>query len=146
MNKNSNTCNYNKDDFSNCYSSDFQSLKIISTNFRGLHSKHESLTCLINSETPQFKAGTETWLNSSIYTREVLPPNCQVFHADREDGYGGSVLFACHNTINCVKLDINTDCEAVSCKVELSDNRTLIVLVIIDLLTGIYNTFKVSVI
>ena len=29
-----------------------------------------------------------------------------------------------------VKLDINTDCEAVACKVELSDNRTLIVLVI----------------
>ena len=103
---------------------------MISSNFRGLRSEHESLTCLINTETPQFIAGTETWLNSSIYTREVLPPNYQVFRADREDGYGGGVLFACHNTINCVKLDINTDCEAVACKVELSGNCTLIVLVI----------------
>ena len=100
MSKNFYTCNYNKDDFSNCCLNDIQSFKLISTNFRGLRSKHESFTSLINTETPH------------------------------EDGCGGGVLFACQNTINCIRLDIKTDCEAIACKVELSDNRTLIVLVI----------------
>ena len=85
---------------------------------------------MINAETPHFIAGTETWLNSTVYTSEIFPSNYQVFRADREDGYGGGVFFACHNTINCTQIQTITDCEAVACKIKLSDSRMLIVLVI----------------
>ena len=81
---------------------------------------------------PHFIAGTDTWLNSTVYTSEISPSNYQTFRADREDGYGGGVFFACHNTINCTQIKIITDCEAVACKIKLSDSRILIVLVICD--------------
>ena len=103
---------------------------MISTNLRGLRSKQESFIYMINAETPHFIAGTETWLNSTVYTSEIFPSNYQVFRADREDGYGGGVFFACHNTINCTQIQTITDCEAVACKIKLSDSRMLIVLVI----------------
>lgn len=102
---------------------------MISTNFRGLRSKKESFIHLIHAETPHFIAGTETWLNPNVYTSEIFPPNYQVFRRDREDGYGG-VFFACHNTINCTQIPIHTLCEAVACKIKLSDGRMLIVLTI----------------
>jgi len=44
-------------------------------------------------------------------------------------GYGG-VFFACHNTINCLQIPIQTQCEAVACKVNLTDGHVLIVLTV----------------
>ena len=84
---------------------------------------------MINTETPHFIAGTETWLNPTVYTSEISPPNYQAFHADREDWYRG-VFLTCHNAINCTQIHIETHCEAVACKIKLADSHMLIVLVI----------------
>jgi len=40
----------------------------------------------------------------------------------------GSVLFACHKTINCVQIPLHSQCEAVACRINLSDGQTLIIL------------------
>ena len=44
-----------------------KSFKLLSTNFRGIRSKVESFTNILNEESPDFIAGTESWLNSSVF-------------------------------------------------------------------------------
>jgi len=49
---------------------------------------------VIHTEPLHFIAGTETWLNPSVYySSEVFPPD----YYDRPDGCGVAV-FACHKT------------------------------------------------
>ena len=44
--------------------------------------------------------GTETWLNHTILTSELMPPTYQVFRRDRQTSTSGSgVLFAIHSNI-----------------------------------------------
>ena len=82
--------NYTCDLINICNHSNIQSsFKLISTNFRGLRSKKDSFLHLILSESPNFIAGTETWLNSNVYNNEIFPQDYQVFWVDRADGYGG---------------------------------------------------------
>ena len=64
-----------------------------------------------------------------ICNNEIFPQDNQVYRVDRADGYGG-VFFACHNTINCTQISIQSQCEVVACKVNLSDGHVLIVLTI----------------
>ena len=68
---------------------------------------------------------TETWLNPDIYNNETFPQNYQIFREDRADGYG-DVFFACHNTINCTQIPLQTQCEAISRKINLTDGLVLI--------------------
>jgi len=68
-------------------------------------------------------------LNPNVYNSEIFPQDYQVFRVDREDGYGG-VFFACHNSINCTQISLDTQCEAVACRINLSHGQILIVLTI----------------
>jgi len=65
---------------------------MISTNFRGIRSKLGPFIHLIQSETPHFIAGTETWLNSTVYSSEIFPCNYQIFRADRVDRVWWSIF------------------------------------------------------
>jgi len=98
-------------------------------NCRGLQSKKEFFAELIHSHDSHFIAGTESWLNPTITSAEIFPSNYQIFHRDRPDGYGG-VFFAFQNTFNCSQVILQQDCEAVTCKVDLSDGNVLIVVTI----------------
>ena len=49
------------------------SFKLISSNFRGLHSKKAFFLHLIESESPHFISGTESWLNSTVLSSEISP-------------------------------------------------------------------------
>ena len=86
---------------------------------------------LILSESSNFIAGTETWLNCNVYSNEIFPQDYQVFRVDRADGYGG-VLFACHNinAINCMQIPLHSQSEAVACRINLSDGQILIILTV----------------
>ena len=53
--------------------------KLLSTNFRGIRSKVESFANTLNEEAPHFIAGTESWLNPSVFNNEIFPNNYQVF-------------------------------------------------------------------
>jgi len=79
--------------------------KLISSNFRGLHFKKASFLQLIESESPHLISGTESWLNSTVLSSEIFPSEYQVFHSDRNDGYGGA-FFVCHSSINCSQIPL----------------------------------------
>ena len=97
---------------------------------------------LILSESSNFIAGTETWLNCNVYSNEIFPQDYQVFRVDRADGYG-SVLFACHNinAINCMQIPLHSQSEAVACRINLSDGQILIILTV-GHPTETYNIWK----
>ena len=106
------------------------SFKLISSNsFRGLRSKKASFLHLIESESPHFISGTESWLNSTVLSSEIFPPEYQVFRSDRTDGYGG-VFFACHSSINCSRISLPYTTESVACKIQAEADKTLIVLTV----------------
>ncbi|XP_071476520.1 uncharacterized protein [Diadema antillarum] len=67
-------------------------MKILNVNFQSLKNKKEELAVLIESTEPSIIIGTETWLNSSVYTSEIFPPNYNVVRKDRQDGYGGVLI------------------------------------------------------
>jgi len=100
---------------------------LLSTNFRGIRSKVESFVNTLNEEAPHFIAGTESWLNSSVFNNEIIPNNYQLFRKDRADGYGG-VFFACLSNFCCTQIDVSTPCEVIACKIDLSRNGRLIIL------------------
>jgi len=50
-------------------------LRILTINFQSLRSKREELWTLLEFSTPDIIIATETWLQPSIYKREVLPEN-----------------------------------------------------------------------
>jgi len=113
----------------NCNNHIHDSFELISFNFRGLCSKYMYFVHLIHTETPHFIAGNESWLNPTMFTSQIFPSIYQVFCTDQEDGHGG-VFFTCQITINFTQIPIQTQCEAVACKIKLSDNSMLIVLTI----------------
>ena len=78
------------------------------------------------SESPNFIAGTETWLNSDVYS---IPLRLSSLLVEREGRYG-SVLFACHNTINCTQIPLHIQCEAVVCRISLSGDQMSIILTV----------------
>jgi len=98
----------------------------LSLNFRGLLSKKESFLNIIYNVSPHFVAGTETWLNPSVYSSEVFPPCYELFRNDRSDGYGG-VRFACHKSLAYVKISSCTTCEVLVCKIAISRGKDLII-------------------
>ena len=55
-------------------------LKIINLNFQSLHNKIPQFQALLEIEKPDIVVGTETWLNHTILTSELMPLTCQVFH------------------------------------------------------------------
>jgi len=87
----------------------------------------ESFMNTINEEAPHFIAGTESWLNSSVFNNEKFSNNYQVFCKDRADGHGG-MFFACLNNFSCTLIDVSTPCEAIACKIDVLRNGRLIVL------------------
>jgi len=84
---------------------------------------------MLETENPHFIAGTETWLNPSVYSSEFFPSDYLVFRNDRSDGYGGTV-FACHKSFPCTRLPVTTTCEVLVCKISLTNNRVLIIMTI----------------
>ena len=66
-------------------------------------------------EDPDIIVGTETWLNSSVYSSEFLPSTYQIFRRDRStDTTGGGVFLAIkYSLIAQEEPNIQTDCESI---------------------------------
>ena len=54
-------------------------LKIINLNLQSLRTKIPQFQTLLKFEKPDIMVGTETWLNHTILTSELMPPTYQVF-------------------------------------------------------------------
>ena len=74
-------------------------------------------------------SGTESWLNPTILNSEIFRPQYNVFRCDRSDGYGG-VFSACDSSLSCTQLLLPTSFEAVACKIQLADKKSLVVLTV----------------
>ena len=85
------------------------------------------LTNRANVHTPDVIAGTETWLNDSVYSNEFLPPSYQIFHNDRQtDTSGGGVFLAIKsNLIAREELEYKTNCESVWASIHIKGNPAL---------------------
>ena len=67
-------------------------LSALVVNCQSLAAKKASFLNLLNSRHPDIVFGCESWLNVSISSSEIFPPNYTVYRQDRADGYGGVFL------------------------------------------------------
>ncbi|XP_033116468.1 uncharacterized protein LOC117116516 [Anneissia japonica] len=70
------------------------SIKILNVNCQSVRAKINQFHVLLETEKPDIVTGTESWLNSSIASGEIFPPNYQVFRRDRQEGTHGRVFIA----------------------------------------------------
>ena len=95
-------------------------------NFQSIKNKVQEAQVLIESAEPDIIIGTETWLNPSIYSSEVLPNNYAVFRRDRADSHGG-VLIAVKDDLVCTPVATNRESELISVKVRINRSKSIIV-------------------
>ena len=101
-------------------------MNIINMNFQSIKNKKEEVNNLLHHSDPSVIIGTETWLNPSICSAEIFPPNYEVFRKDRRDGYGG-VLLAVKRDYITDQLETNTSSESVFTKLTIGKNQALII-------------------
>eukprot|EP00057_Strongylocentrotus_purpuratus_P027291 XP_011681765.1 PREDICTED: uncharacterized protein LOC589552 [Strongylocentrotus purpuratus] len=103
-----------------------RSMKVLNVNFQSIRNKKEELAVLIESTKPSIIIGTETWLNSSIFTSEIFPPSYSVVRKDRVGGHGG-VLLAVRSDLTYNTLQIQDEGEHVYIKLSFGKDVSLIV-------------------
>ena len=103
-----------------------QSLRTVVINFQSIKNKVQEAQVLIESAEPDIIIGTETWLNPSIYSSDVLPNNYAVFRRDRADSHGG-VLIAVKDDLVCTPVATNRESELISVKVRINRSKSIIV-------------------
>ena len=101
-------------------------LNIAILNSQSLVNKKAILGAFIFNHDPDIIIISETWLSSDISTAEIFPSGYNVFRRDRQGGHGG-VLLATRTSLICHELTFNFSIEAVSCKLTLKNNQSLIV-------------------
>jgi len=92
-------------------------LRLLVINFQGLWSKKEVLANELNEMNPDIIIGTETFLDSSIKTSEILPPNYTAFRRDRGDFRGG-VIIIIKNEFYASEVIKAKNCEVLAIKVQ----------------------------
>ena len=82
---------------------------------------------MLVTEDPDVIVGTETWLQSSVFSSEFLPTNYQVFRNDRiTNTTGGGVFLALkNNLIAREEPEIQTNCESIWASVHIKGVPTL---------------------
>ena len=93
-----------------------------------MNKKIDEIHNLIDEERPDIIAITETWLNHTTPSSDIIPNNYTVHREDRAKGRGGGVLIAVQNKLlssSCEKL--HSECELVWTKIELSNAKDLFV-------------------
>lgn len=70
-------------------------LKLMNVNFQSVRNKIPLFQALVEKEKPDVIFGTETWLDETVFSNEILPPTYQLFRKDRKTNTtGGGVLLA----------------------------------------------------
>ena len=90
----------------NLSTSDPPVITTLTLNCQSLLPKRESFMNLINTYHPDIICGTESWLNSNIFSSEVFSSGYNVYRKDCADGYGG-VFVACHQSLISRAVDIS---------------------------------------
>ena len=83
-------------------------LKILNINFQSIRNKVTQFQALMETEKPDIVIGTETWLQDSTYSSELLPSSYQIFRHDRpSDTTGGGVLIALRSDLVAMVEDLH---------------------------------------
>ena len=101
-------------------------LRVLNVNFQSASVKRAKIPNLLDSLKLDVILGTETWLDPSISSSEILPRLYNVYRKDR-GGKGGGVLIAVHNTLDssaAPEMEVE-DCELLWIRVKLKGRRTL---------------------
>ncbi len=69
---------------------------------------------------------TESWLTTSIFDKEVVPPAYTLFCKDRSLGRGGGVFLAVRNTVPCTLLPSSPSLEVVSILISRSTSVSIV--------------------
>jgi hypothetical protein len=77
-----------------------ESFQILNINFQSIRNKKVDLQNLLETTEANVLIGTETWLNDSIYSSEIIPTGqFDVYRNDRDKGKGGGVLIAVRRSL-----------------------------------------------
>ena len=97
-------------------------------NFQGIVGKVPQLTNVIQSTKPDVIIGTETWIDSSVKTVELFPPQYTVYRKDRNRN-GGGVLIAISNSLSSNEVpELSIDgCELIWAKIKMKGRKHLLV-------------------
>ena len=102
-------------------------LQIMCVNFCSILNKLPSFYDLIHTYDPDIIVGCKSWLTNDILSSEIFPSNYTIFRKDRTLQHGGGVFLACRDSLSCVDIHLNNNCEAVVCQISLQNNRSLII-------------------
>ena len=88
------------------------SLNGLLVNARSIKNKVQQLHAILNLNSIDFVAITETWLNDSVETAEIFDSSYQVYRKDRSDRRGGGILLAFKNHLKVSsRYDLCSACE-----------------------------------
>ena len=92
-----------------------RSLKFLNINFQSIINKIPTFQVLLQKEKPDIIFGTETWLDSSVYSSEFLPSTYQIFRKDRNTTtVGGGVFLAVKNNLVArEESELSSKCESI---------------------------------
>ena len=102
-------------------------LRVLVVNFRSAVGKIGQILHLIESTQPDIILGCETWMDETVKSNEIFPPEYKVFRKDRNRN-GGGVLIATKDNILCtVESNLNVDnCEILWIKIKVKGSRDLL--------------------
>lgn len=81
-------------------------LDVLLVNCRSVKNKIDDLAELVNLTRPSIVMGTESWLDDSIKSAEVFPPDYTAYRRDR-NGHGGGVFLLTHNSLQSTAIDFS---------------------------------------
>lgn len=102
--------------------------RILSINFQSIRPKREAFWSMLENTDPDIILASETWLNSTIYEREVLPEN-YVFAARKDRPYSshGGVAIITKANIDASEIVLDTPTEMVAASIPSKDNSKPII-------------------
>ena len=106
---------------------DNKNIRILNINFQSLRKKGNLHEALIESSKPDIILGTETWLNSSIKSSEILPPylNYDIERRDRPSDPHGGVLIAARNELLLSNITRSKNLELISGTITIEGEKKM---------------------
>ena len=106
-----------------------KSLRLLTINFQSLRNKGKLLEAIIDDTEPDIILGTETWLDESIKSSEILPNylGYDVQRRDRKSDEHGGVLIAARRDLQLGNISRSDSTELISGTVSLSNQKKMTV-------------------
>lgn len=91
-------------------------LRILNVNCRSVVNKATELETLLLTHYPDLVTLTETWLNSTVFDSEIIPPGYNLFRKDR-GSKGGGVAVVFKSCLTVIRMPDIPQVEGLFCKI-----------------------------